>query len=128
MSSALSIETEEQRTGFRPGETLAGTLRWQLEQPTDFVELRLFWFTEGRGDRDVGIARTLRYEHVGREGSERFELELPEGPYSFSGRLISLRWALELVVDDGSTERLALVIAPGEAEIRLDQSAAGADD
>ena len=128
MSSPLSIEIEEQRTGFRPGETLAGTLRWQLEQPSNSVELRLFWFTEGRGDRDVGIARTLRYEHVGREGSERFELELPEGPYSFSGRLISLRWALELVVDDGPTERLAVAIAPGEAEIRLDQSAAGADD
>jgi hypothetical protein len=48
-------------------------------------------------------------------------VRLPETPYSFSGRLISLLWALELVAPPSKTVgRQELVVAPGGQEVRLD--------
>lgn len=123
MNQVLTIDIERSG-GFRPGETVSGRVEWALEREPDALELRLFWYTEGRGDRDAGIARTLRIEHPGRTGSQFFDLELPSGPYSFSGTLISLIWALELVAEPGEgTARREIVVGPGDAEVRLDQAA-----
>src|ERR1043166_4380135 len=48
-------------------------------------------------------------------------LRLPESPYSFSGKLISLVWALELVAEPSKEViRREFVLAPGGEEVRLD--------
>jgi hypothetical protein len=45
---------------------------------------------------------------------------LPEGPYSFSGKLISLIWALELACSPGSeTVRREITVSPTGHEIVL---------
>jgi hypothetical protein len=124
----LAIELEDGRAAFRPGETVTGVARWDLdEKPTDVV-LRLFWFTEGRGTRDVGVVVEKRFEAPGREDRRTFQLRLPEGPYSFSGKLISLIWALELVADPGDrTTRRMLTVGPDRHEVTLG-SVSGEDD
>lgn len=116
----LSIELEDGRTVYRPGERVTGVVRWELDSdPTDVV-LRLFWFTEGRGTRDVEVVAEERFDAPGREDRRSFELRLPEGPYSFSGRLISLIWALELIADPGDrTTRRMLTVGPDGREVRL---------
>jgi hypothetical protein len=44
----------------------------------------------------------------------------PKGPYAFSGKLITLAWAIELVVlPGGETERLDLLIGPAPVEVDL---------
>lgn len=117
----LSIEPEDGKTAWRPGETVAGSVRWDLDETPTEVVLRLFWFTEGRGTRDVEVAAETRFEAPGREDRRSFALRLPEeGPYSFSGKLISLIWALELVVDPGDrTTRRMLTVGPDGREVRL---------
>ncbi|MDJ0852594.1 MAG: hypothetical protein QNK04_29850 [Myxococcota bacterium] len=120
----LEIRIEGGRTGFEPGAMLRGTLAWALGDPPEAVELRLLWYTRGRGDQDVGVARTLRIESTGAQGSSPFELEAPSGPYSCSGRLVSICWALEAVAKPGkNTARTELVIAPGGREVDLTRSA-----
>jgi hypothetical protein len=53
-------------------------------------------------------------------GDRSFSFRLPDGPYSFSGSLITLTWALELVaLPNRTTERLDLVVAPTPVEVRL---------
>jgi len=118
--SELHLDVEEGRTWWLPGTTLAGTARWRLETDPEAVELRLIWLTSGKGTRDVGLVDRLRFERPGLAGEHTFELHLPEGPYSFSGTLVSLQWSLELVAEPGEdSTRLDLVISPTPVEVRL---------
>jgi hypothetical protein len=122
----LEIRIDEERASFAPGETVRGSVSWTLAEAPDAVELRLLWYTEGRGDQDVGVARSLRIEAPASVGSSAFELETPAGPYSCSGRLLSIRWALEAVASPGKyTVRSELVVAPDGREVELTRVAAG---
>lgn len=117
---SLVIELEDGRTSFRPGQTVSGEARWELEKDPTEVVLRLFWFTEGRGTRDVAVVNSERFEAPGFHDRRTFSFQLPEGPYSFSGKLISLIWALELIADPGDrTARRMLTVGPGGREVLL---------
>lgn len=116
----VSLTIEEGRTWFKPGETIAGDASWRLDEEADTFEVRLFWYTTGKGSRDVGVVRTRRIEQPERDGSRKFRLDVPRGPYSFSGKLITLAWAIEIVaLPSGETERLDIVIAPTPVEVDL---------
>jgi hypothetical protein len=120
MTPVLTLHTDEGRTWFRPGEVIRGEASWQLEEEAEAVEIRLFWYTSGKGTRDVEVVDSLRTASAGPSGARSFSLRAPDGPYSFSGTLITLAWAIELVVDPGgATERLDLVIGPRPVEVEL---------
>jgi hypothetical protein len=117
----LGIELAEGRTAFEPGEELAGTARWNSENPIQMLELRLFWFTRGKGTEDAGVVQSVKFEQPLPRETRSFRLRLPEAPYSFSGKLISLVWALELILHPSKeVTRLELQMAPGKREVRLD--------
>jgi hypothetical protein len=49
---------------------------------------------------------------------------LPAGPYSFSGQLVSLVWALELVASASKTVvRREIEVGPDRREVRLESVA-----
>ena len=81
------------------------------------VELRLLWYTQGKGDQDVAAGRPpWRCANPGEDEIRPFDIRLPEGPFSFSGKLISLVWALEAVAEPGSrAERLEITVSPTRA-------------
>jgi hypothetical protein len=116
----LTIETAAGETRFMPASRVSGSVSWELESEPERIDLRLFWYTAGKGDRDVGIVESIAFPHPGPSGSRSFSFELPEGPYSFSGKLISLIWALELTArPSGATERLEITVSPTGKEILL---------
>jgi hypothetical protein len=116
--SRLEISTDAGRLAFHPGEELRGVASWSVETTPTKVELRLFWRTEGKGSQDVGLVETLSFDGAGPEERREFRLRLPPGPYSFSGKLISLIWALELVVEPGADAgRQDITISPTGREI-----------
>jgi hypothetical protein len=118
--SVLGLTVTGQRSVFAPGDVVDGVASWRLDAAPQTVEVRLFWYTKGKGTRDVGITQLVSVATPGAAGEEHFKLVAPQGPPSFSGRLISLQWALELVVEPGSlAERVELVIAPEGREIVL---------
>jgi len=126
--STLVIATRDSRTAFRPAEDLEGTVAWQLDEPAGAVELRLIWFTRGKGTVDVELVSRERYENPPREDEREFFFALPEAPYSFSGKLISLVWALEVVVERSkASERLEFVMAPEGREVLLHPRPIGAE-
>lgn len=105
---------------FRPGEQIRCVAGWQLDEPAEALEARLFWYTAGKGDQDVGVVETERIEAPSLEGSREFSFKAPRSPYSFSGTLITLTWALELVaLPREEMARQELVISPSGREIRL---------
>ena len=116
----IQIETRDGATAFAPGETVEGTASWQLEKPARTVELRLFWYTQGKGDQDVGVVLTVPFPEPALQDRRSFHVVLPQGPYSFSGKLISLLWALEVVAEPGSRAgRIEIVVSPSRREIVL---------
>ena len=118
--SWIQIETTDGVTSFRPGDVVEGKAFWRLDPPPESVELRLFWYTEGKGDQDVGIVETIPYAGPAAEDRRSFQLRLPEGPYSFSGKLISLVWAIEVVAQPGDrVGRCEITVSPTGGEIRL---------
>ena len=116
----LTIHTNDGGTWFKPGELIEGRASWHLDGEADAVEIRLFWYTSGKGSQDVGIVRVLRDDSPGPSGHRDFSIRAPEGPYSFSGKLITLSWAIEMVaLPSGETERLDLRIGPQPVEVEI---------
>jgi hypothetical protein len=116
----LDIVLDEEKTVYAPGETVHGSMEWTLDETPQYLELSLFWYTAGKGTRDVGVIDTHRLDSPGALGRKDFSFTLPEGPYSFSGRLISLIWALELTCSPGSDiARREITISPTGREILL---------
>ena len=122
--SDLKILLRDDRRHFRPGDTVEGVAGWRRDQPPGSVELRLFWFTRGKGTEDVGLVNQIRFEAPQMEEGRRFSFTLPNEPWSFSGELVSLIWALELVVQPGDhSSRVELVVSPSGKEILLHRNA-----
>ena len=118
--SELEIRTRNDRTSFFPAEELAGEVTWQTDSDPGPIELRLFWHTTGKGTQDVELVEKISFNAPMRTDRRDFRFVLPNSPYSFSGKLISIVWALELVMlYSGDTERLEIVVSPDRSEVAL---------
>ncbi|SFI86227.1 hypothetical protein [Planctomicrobium piriforme] len=114
----LQIETEYD--AYYPGNEMVVTALWEFDQPPDSLELRLVWNTSGKGDRDLSVVQTVRIETAKSSGREQVTMKLPWGPYSFSGKLISLIWALELIAFPSEASiRKEIVIGPNASEVLI---------
>ncbi len=103
-----------------PGEAIEGQARWSVDVDPPSAELRLLWLTRGKGTVDQRIVETIVFDHPRREDQRAFRFVLPNGPYTFSGRLVSLFWHLELVIQPGAqTKIVELIISPTGREIIL---------
>ena len=116
----LELQLNQDPTTLVPGQTIDGTVGWRGEKPPRKAVLRLFWYTEGRGTQDVGVVEELELptEQTALQGT--FRLNIPDAPYSFQGQLITLKWAIELVLNKGKeVERRELVVSPWVEQVRL---------
>lgn len=114
----LEITTEFDNLAFVPADTIRGQVTWMSEDADspEQAELRLFYYTAGKGTRDVEVIDSRPVPQPGSNGQFDYEFQLPEGPYSFSGKLISVIWALEFQFGRDATERLEFTLSPtGEA-------------
>lgn len=108
------------RRVFAPGDEVAGSVSWHLEEDPESVVLRLYWRTEGRGTQDTDTEAEEVFRSPGLRDERDFSFRLPEGPYSFSGTLISLVWGLELVAEpQGALGNLDIVVSHGPGEVVL---------
>lgn len=114
------INVQLDKLKYEPGEQIQGKVTWKQITPDISFEIRLIWFTLGKGSRDYAEASNQTIEHPSEEGVFEFSFEAPDWPHSFSGELISLQWAVEVIVlpTEESVE-VELVIAPGGHEIVL---------
>jgi len=85
----LQISTDGGKTAYLPGETVTGRVRWQFDKPVNGLTSALLVHA-GKGTRDVGVTASQAVQTPPPEGQESFSFVLPEAPYSFSGKLISL--------------------------------------
>ena len=125
----LSVQSADGRTAFSPGETIEVLAEWELDRQPEAIEVRLVWYTRGKGDMDADVVDRVDVGSRDISGSRRVSITLPEGPYSFSGRLISLLWSLELVAEPaGHSDQIEIVIAPDAREVLLGSAEGDEDD
>lgn len=80
------------------------------QRPVRSVELSVLWETEGAGDQDRIVHHFNRREAedgappFDSDERRRFSITLPEGPHSYEGALIKVRWFVRarMVEEDGS--------------------------
>lgn len=127
MSDELRIELDEGRTTFSPDEVIRGRAIWMQSGVVQSARVCLVWYTEGKGTRDMDVAHDASLPVMVSSSGHPFELTAPaEGPFSFSGKLISLLWAVELVIEPGGkTVQQSITISPTGLAIDL---YAGASD
>lgn len=112
----MSISVNDAADGYSPGAVIKGEIDWQVDYRPKMAVLRLFWYTEGKGTQDVGIVEEKNLNPVSAHQKD-FRFQLPEAPYSFKGSLITLKWAVELVLDKGKdSARVDLVVSPWTKE------------
>jgi hypothetical protein len=111
--SELTVELENGKLAFAPGEEVRGSASWTLDGDPQSVEVRLFWRTEGKGTQDVEIVDSKAFDGPGPKDRREFRLKVPEGPYSFSGKLVAIVWSVEVVAEPGSQAgRQDIVVSP----------------
>ena len=116
----LRISLDGSKKNFRPAETVSGSASWQLSEKAEAIEIHLCFYTQGKGTSDVHIIDTMRIDSAPENGSQKFSWQLPHSPYSFSGKLISLIWAVEIVVlPSAEAESISFEMSPDGAEINL---------
>jgi len=116
----LQIDIGAEPQFFKPGQKIAGRVTWQVDQAPTSAELRLFWYTSGKGTQDVGTIEAVPFPAPQLNDDRTFSLTLPREPYSFSGQLISVVWALELLVEPGSNvQRQDFFVSASGAEVLL---------
>ncbi|HWL08980.1 MAG TPA: hypothetical protein VNQ76_11265 [Planctomicrobium sp.] len=93
--NTLQIDTDYD--AYYPGSDLQAIITWDFESKLNAIELRLTWNTAGKGTRDLAVVQTEEIAVDTMNGSKEVTIRLPWGPYSFSGKLISLIWAIEVV-------------------------------
>ena len=101
----IKIQLENAEAAYRPGDTISGSVEWS-EEEGDALEARLIWFTRGKGDRDFEMVAVQHVANYGQSGNERFQFTAPHRPRSFSGKLVSLQWAIEAIVFPGQNNTL----------------------
>ena len=112
----------ENRTQFRPGEEVNGAVLWEGTEKPQLAEVRLLWFTRGKGTEDVSVVATESFSDPQPGDTRTFHFTLPDAPYSFNGKLISVTWAVEFVLKPGEhAERIEIIVSPSDEEIRLSE-------
>lgn len=116
--NGLEIQIENDQTAFQPGDEIHGKIKWQFENDPETLTLGLFWKTAGRGTQDIGVPCSQTFDNPGLYGEKDFTIKCPEGPYSFSGKLISIIWGLELTGQKGKNAAVIdLTIGPNAREV-----------
>lgn len=117
---SLEIILSRYLASYRPGETLEGRVvgvgTFTLAPPI----VRLVWRTTGKGTADTAIVASLALDDLRLDDEHPFSFALPSHPCSFSGRLISLDWGVEVVLArDKIAASTGFVLAPGRRRIGL---------
>ena len=113
------LEIELDHFHHQPFQNIKGRVRLTAPSTAQSLELRIFWFTRGRGDEEAEILH--RIDLSPQQMLSDFSWELPAAPYSFAGQLITLAWAVEVVDEnEQSLDLVPFLLSPSGEELQLE--------
>ena len=92
----MTIDLHINKEHYLPNETLRGSITYKNVNREEKLILILYWYTTGMSELDTHKHLTLDFSPPSESGQQEFFIQLPNHPYSFSGKLITLTWALKL--------------------------------
>ncbi len=99
MEPLLSLQIAEPRRIYQPGDELECECQIDAVAAEDIqaVETSVLWYTEGKGDEDLGVHYFNRRVPADAEERDlrpmhRFTTILPNSPLSYSGAIVKVRW------------------------------------
>lgn len=105
MEPLISIQLHGPAPYFHPGQMLQCDYQIDAVSPDALqaVEASVLWYTEGKGEEDMGVhyfERRLRDEQEGYDLRQwrRFSTQLPNSPLSYTGQLFSIIWCVRVRV------------------------------
>jgi hypothetical protein len=94
MTAAIMLRSHDGR--FEPRWRVDGSASWSLSQAPAWLEIRLAWHTEGKGTKEVLVVARERFRAVSAQDQRTFALSLPEMPYTYHGRIVSILWSVDV--------------------------------
>lgn len=124
-----SIHLDNSPASFIPGDEVTGYVivdRSPESLPAS-MDIRLQWTTRGKGEKDVGVVDKQQFVPgaIVDGARQKFKLRIPEdGPYSFSGKYISVFWTIELRDSKSKPDKepytsVFLIVSPTGSEVIL---------
>lgn len=98
----IEILFDEDRTQFFPGEELSGQFLVVPEDARSLkaVEVSVLWYTEGKGDEDLGVHHFERLDAMDGANDLRrpisFRTRLPKSPLSYEGSIVKIVWCVRV--------------------------------
>ena len=118
--STLKLRLDGDKKEFLPASSLSGVVEWTDVSTDDTINVTLLWYTSGRGTEHIELCDAVVELTDRHTGTSQFSFQLPPFPYSFSGKLITVTWAVEArTTRDATFVRLEFVMAPEGKEIHL---------
>jgi hypothetical protein len=101
----ISIDIEHRQRPHSGGERLTGEFQIDAIDADELraVELSVLWYTEGKGDEDLGVHHFERWTDEDVAGQpltelRKFTVILPNSPLSYEGVLVKIRWCVRVRV------------------------------
>jgi hypothetical protein len=98
----IEILFDTERTQYDPGNELTGQFLVVPEDARSLkaVELSILWYTEGKGDEDIGVHHFERIDAQDGANDLRrpipFRTRLPNSPLSYQGSIIKIVWCVRV--------------------------------
>jgi hypothetical protein len=104
-SCDLSIELDEGKTRYQPGESVSGRVVVRTDSPVkcDGLDAKLEWFTHGKGNEDQEAVETERLFTGQWSGGETvaypFRFTAPATPLSYAGEILNVDFRVRVTAD-----------------------------
>ncbi|MDX1945295.1 MAG: hypothetical protein SFU86_07800 [Pirellulaceae bacterium] len=99
----LSLCINGPKRSFSAGDEIVCEYQIDAVDPADIqaVEASILWYTEGKGDEDMGVHFFERRlpgdaDDADLRPMRRLRTRLPNSPLSYSGAILSIRWCVRL--------------------------------
>ena len=103
MDPLIAVRIHSPNCLFHPGETLDCDFQIDAVSPADTqaVEVSVNWYTEGKGEEDIGVHYFERFTPSDAIDGDlrqlhRFQTTLPNSPLTYNGAIVKIRWRVRV--------------------------------
>lgn len=103
MDPLIAIRIHSPNNVLHPSDTLDCEFQIDAVQPSEIqaVETSVMWYTEGKGDEDLGVHYFERYTPSDTVDGDlrqlhRFQTVLPNSPLTYNGSIVKIRWRVRV--------------------------------
>jgi len=103
MDPLIAVRIHSPNCLFHPGETLDCDFQIDAVSPADTqaVEVSVNWYTEGKGEEDIGMHYFERFTPSDAIDGDlrqlhRFQTTLPNSPLTYNGAIVKIRWRVRV--------------------------------